>query len=79
MTRTAAAFAHDTTPVFADDIQRTAWAIAARHLTAGQKDVTRMIADGIRQERSRCVDLVGAALGPDAEIAVFVGNPSHDW
>ncbi|MCJ8520697.1 hypothetical protein ABID21_003917 [Pseudorhizobium tarimense] len=79
MTRTAAAYAHEHNPVFADDIQRTAWAIAARHLTAGQKDVTKMIADGIRQERSRCTDLVHAALGPDAEIAVFVANPSHDW
>ena len=79
MTRAAAAFAEDRNSVFSDDIQRTAWAIAARHLTAGQKDVTKMIADGIRQERSRCVELVHSALGPDAEVAVFVRDPSFDW
>lgn len=79
MTRAAAVYADDHHAVFADDIQRTAWAIAARHLTAGQKDVTKMIADGIRQERSRCADLVQAALGPHSEIAVFVSDPSYDW
>ena len=75
----AAALAEKSESIFIDDIQRTAWSIAARHLTAGQKDVTKMIADGIRHERARCAELVEAALGPDAEIAVFVGHPNFDW
>lgn len=79
MTFAATALADDDAPVFADDIQRNAWAIAARHLTSGQKDVTKMIADGIQQERRRCVELVHAALGPDDSIAIFVGNPNTDW
>lgn len=79
MTRAAAAFAQDHNPVFADDIQRTAWAIAARHLTAGQKDVTKMIADGIRQERSRCIELADSALGADSAITIFIADPSFDW
>lgn len=64
---------------FADDIVRTAWFIAAKHLTAGQKDVTKMIAEGIRQERVRCMDIMEAALGPDAQRAVFLADPNCDW
>ncbi|WP_158002020.1 hypothetical protein [Pseudorhizobium pelagicum] len=79
MTCAAAVYAEDPDPVFADDIQRSAWAIAARHLTAGQKDVTKMIADGMQQERTRCVDLVHAALGADADLGVFVANPRYNW
>ena len=79
MTRAAAALAQDPNPVFADDIQRTAWAIAATHLTAGQKDVTKMIADGIRQERDRCVELVNSALGAESRIAIFIADPNFDW
>ncbi|MFN7101562.1 MAG: hypothetical protein ACK4N1_02980 [Pseudorhizobium sp.] len=79
MTCAAAALSDDEGPVFTDDIQRSAWAIAARHLTAGQKDVTKMIADGMQQERARCVALAQAALGGDSALSVFVANPHHDW
>ncbi len=68
----------DTT--FSDDIELTAWAIAARHLTAGQKDVTKMIADAIRQERARCADLMRSALGADADhLSTFVEDPHSNW
>lgn len=40
---------------FSNDIELAAQAIAARHMTAGQKDITKMIADAIQQERARCV------------------------
>lgn len=79
MTCAAAALSSNEGPAFTDDIQRSAWAIAARHLTAGQKDVTKMIADGMQQERARCVALVHAALGRDSALSVFVDNPHHDW
>ncbi len=79
MTRGAAAFAQDPNTVFADDIQMTAWAIAARHLTAGQKDVTKMIADGIRQERNRCMELADSAFGAGSPMAVFIADPNFDW
>lgn len=79
MTQAAAAFADKPESIFGDDIQRTAWSIAARHLTAGQKDVTKMIADGIRGERTRCLELIEAALGPNADMAVFVAHPNFDW
>ena len=62
-----------------DDTARTAWFIAAKHLTAGQKDVSKMIAEGIRQERARCMDIMEAALGPDAQRAVFIADPNCDW
>ncbi|MCB5203567.1 hypothetical protein LH464_13905 [Neorhizobium sp. T786] len=64
---------------FPEDIQMTAWAIAAKHLTRGQKDVTKMIADALVIERTRCVELMHAALGPDDPLVVFLANPSHDW
>jgi hypothetical protein len=35
------------------DVLQIAWAISARHLVAGQKDVTLMIADAIMQERRK--------------------------
>ncbi len=66
--------------VFSDDIEMRAWAITARHLTAGQMDTTKMIADAIRQERARCAELFRVALGPDANhLAVFVENPQAPW
>ncbi|MBB6182154.1 hypothetical protein [Pseudorhizobium flavum] len=52
---------------FSDDIEMTAWVIAARHMTAGQKDVTKMIADAIRQERARCAGLMRSALNSDED------------
>jgi len=65
---------------FSDDIEMTAWAIAARHMTAGQKDPTKMIADAIRQERARCADLLRSALGPGAEhLSTFVEDPHSNW
>jgi hypothetical protein len=36
---------------YPEDVLQIAWAISARHLVAGQKDVTLMIADAIVQER----------------------------
>lgn len=66
--------------IFSDDIEMTAWAITARHLTAGQTDMTKMIADAIRQERARCAELFRIALGPDADhLSVFVENPQAPW
>ncbi|KQR73493.1 hypothetical protein ASG25_01265 [Rhizobium sp. Leaf384] len=35
-----------------DDIWRTAWAIVAEHMTRGETDPTKMVADGIRRERA---------------------------
>jgi hypothetical protein len=70
---------NDAAAVSSTDIQRTAWLIAAKHLTAGQKDVTQMIEEGIAQERARCIELMKAALGPDADRAVFVANPDLRW
>lgn len=34
-----------------DDILRTAWAIVAEHMTRGESDPTKMVAEGIRRER----------------------------
>lgn len=62
-----------------DDIIRSAWFIAAKHLTQGQKDVTKMIAEGILQERVRCVELMKAALGPDSHRAMFLADPEAEW
>jgi hypothetical protein len=71
--------ADENTTVLTDDILRTAWFIAAKHLTAGQKDVTKMIAEGMLQERLRCFELVKAALGPDADRAIFISHPEAAW
>lgn len=62
-----------------EDITRTAWSISAKHLVAGQKDVTKMIADAIMQERQRCSELAKAALGSDDALAVFIQDPYYDW
>lgn len=35
-----------------DDIWRTAWAIVAEHMTRGDTDPTKMVADGIQRERN---------------------------
>lgn len=50
---------------YPDDVLQIAWAISARHLVAGQKDVTLMIADAIMQERRRHAD--AAPKGIDAD------------
>lgn len=39
--------------MYPDDVLRTAWAIAARHLSKGKEDPVLMVADGIMQERQR--------------------------
>ena len=65
--------------VSSDDILKTAWFIAAKHLTAGQKDVTKMIMEGILQERIRCFELMKSALGPDADRAIFISHPEAKW
>lgn len=36
-----------------EDIMMLAWVITARHLTRGQKDVTKIVADAIWEERKR--------------------------
>ncbi len=36
-----------------EEILMLAWAITAKHLTHGEKDVTRIVADAILQERLR--------------------------
>lgn len=36
-----------------DDIFQTAWAIVAEHMTRGETDPTKMVADGIQRERDR--------------------------
>ena len=69
----------DDDAVASDDILSTAWFIAAKHLTAGQKDVTKMIVEGILQERVRCFELVKSALGPDADRAIFISHPEASW
>ena len=61
------------------DISKTAWIIAAKHLTAGQRDVTKMIEEGILQERRRCTELLEAALGPEADRVIFVAHPEAEW
>lgn len=65
--------------VYPEDVQTTAWSIAARHLTRGQKDVTKMIAEGLLTERKRCLELMHAALGPEDPRIAFLANPNHDW
>lgn len=65
---------------FSDDIEMTARTITALHLTAGQTDATKMIADAIRQERVRCIELFRLALGPDTDhLSVFVENTQAPW
>ena len=39
-----------------EEILMLAWAITAKHLTRGEKDVTRIVADAILQERLRWED-----------------------
>lgn len=39
--------------IYPPDILQQAWFIAAKHLSRGEKDVTKMIADAIVQERKR--------------------------
>ena len=39
-----------------EEILLLAWAITAKHLTRGEKDVTRIVADAILQERLRWED-----------------------
>ncbi|NHT75208.1 hypothetical protein [Ferranicluibacter rubi] len=34
-----------------DDIWRMAWTIVAEHMTRGETDPTKMVADGIQRER----------------------------
>lgn len=65
--------------VSSEDIQMTAWFIAAKHLTAGQKDVTKMIMEGMLQERVRCSELMKSVLGPDADRAIFISHPEASW
>lgn len=36
-----------------DDIMMLAWMITAEHLTRGEKDVTKIVADAIWKERKR--------------------------
>lgn len=65
--------------LFTSSTERTAWSIAARHLARGQKDPVLMIAEGIEEERRRCIELLQAAAGEDADIPFFIADPDHEW
>jgi len=58
--------------LFRSSTERTAWSIAARHLACGQKDPVKMIVEAIELERDRCVALLQAAGGADAQIPAFL-------
>ncbi|KQS63361.1 hypothetical protein ASG39_15865 [Rhizobium sp. Leaf371] len=55
-----------------DDIWRTAWAIVAEHMTRGETDPTKMVADGIRRERA------GWLAARDTAIVIRTAEPRHD-
>lgn len=65
--------------LFRSSTERTAWSIAARHLAAGQKDPVKMLVEAIEQERDRCVTLLQAAGGTDANIPGYLIDPDMDW
>lgn len=65
--------------IFDSSTERTAWLIAARHLAAGQKNPVKMIVEAIEHERGRCVALLQAAGGADAEIPGYLIDPDMDW
>lgn len=44
---------------YPEDLKLMAWAITAKHLCRGEKDVTKIVADAIWQERQRLVAEVG--------------------
>lgn len=67
------------TSVFGSDAERAAWSIAARHLARGQKDPVKMICEAIEQERTRCIELLRAAGGPDIDLPVFLLDPDYEW
>ena len=67
------------TRLFRSSTERTAWSIAARHLASGQKDPVKMIVEAIELERDRCVALLQAAGGTDAQIPGYLIDPDLDW
>lgn len=69
----------ETPCIFVSSTERTAWSIAARHLARGQKDPVLMILEGIEEERKRCVELLRAAAGEEAQIPTFITDPDHSW
>lgn len=65
--------------IFPSSTERTAWSIAARHLARGQKDPVLMIVEGIEEERRRCIELLQAAKGKDAQVPSFLADPDYEW
>lgn len=51
-----------------DDITTAAWRLSAEHLLRGQKDPTTMIAEAIRDERKRCLEIAASCCGSDSEV-----------
>lgn len=43
---------------YPEDLKLMAWSIAAKHLCRGEKDVTKIVADAIWQERQKWAEMV---------------------
>lgn len=61
---------------YPDELKLTAWVITAKHLSHGEKDVAKIVADAIWQERQKWVQVVmpaieGKAAGSDCFRDVF--------
>ncbi|WP_421423212.1 hypothetical protein [Agrobacterium rosae] len=41
---------------YPEELKLMAWVIVAKHLTRGEKDITKIVADAIWQERHRWVE-----------------------
>lgn len=65
--------------IFASETDRTAWRIASRHLSRGQRDPVKMIAEAIEEERARCIGLIEAAGLSCDDLSPFISNPNSDW
>jgi hypothetical protein len=47
---------------YTEEIMQAAWFITAKHMLRGEKDITKIVADAILQERKRLEEISSAQI-----------------
>jgi hypothetical protein len=59
-----------------DDIAQAAWSVSARHLSRGQRDPLKMVAEAMMLERQRCLAIVIESCGKQCEAVRLISDPT---
>lgn len=59
-----------------EDIVQAAWSVSARHLSRGQRDPIKMVAEAMMLERQRCLAIVIESCGEQCEAIRLIRDPT---